>query len=87
MLSVFDSFSGAGGFSLGFQLAGCDIIGALEIDQWACDTFSYNHPQAIVINRDIQQISDKEVVNILKNQNIDILLGGPPCQGFSMINH
>ncbi len=86
MLSVFDSFSGAGGFSLGFQLAGCDIIGALEIDQWACDTFSYNHPQAIVINRDIQQISDKEVVNILKNQNIDILLGGPPCQGFSICN-
>ena len=86
MLSVFDSFSGAGGFSLGFQLAGCDIIGALEIDQWACDTFSYNHPQAIVINRDIQQISDKEVVNILKNQNIDILLGSPPCQGFSICN-
>ena len=86
MFSVFDSFSGAGGFSLGFQLAGCDIIGALEIDQWACDTFSYNHPQATVINRDIQQISDKEVVNILKNQNIDILLGGPPCQGFSICN-
>jgi len=86
MFSVFDSFSGAGGFSLGFQLAGCDIIGALEIDQWACDTFSYNHPQATVINHDIQQISDKEVVNILKNQNIDILLGGPPCQGFSICN-
>jgi len=86
MLSVFDSFSGAGGFSLGFQLAGCNIIGALEIDQWACDTFSYNHPEATIINRDIQQISDKEVINILKNQNIDIILGGPPCQGFSICN-
>ena len=47
--SVLDTFAGAGGFSLGFELAGAKIIGAIEIDEWASDTFKFNHPEAIVL--------------------------------------
>ena len=46
---ILDIFSGAGGFSLGFKWAGCQIIGAIEIDKWASETFAYNHPDAVVI--------------------------------------
>ena len=48
-LKCLDLFSGAGGFSLGFAMAGCEIIGAVEIDKWAAETFQYNHPKAKVI--------------------------------------
>lgn len=51
--TVLDTFAGAGGFSLGFQLAGAKVVGAIEMDSWACDTFSYNHPDATVIQTDI----------------------------------
>ena len=84
-LTVFDSFAGAGGFSLGFSKAGLKIIGALEIDEWACDTFKANHPEATVIKSDITKIADSEILDKVP-EKIDILLGGPPCQGFSVAN-
>ncbi|MDE6020031.1 MAG: DNA cytosine methyltransferase [Ruminococcus sp.] len=80
---VLDTFAGAGGFSLGFHLTGFfEIVGAIEVDEWAAATFKYNHPNANVIVKSISEVTDKE----LKEQfsNIDFLLGGPPCQGFSI---
>jgi DNA (cytosine-5)-methyltransferase 1 len=83
---VLDTFAGAGGFSLGFEQAGCIISGAIEIDDWASSTFAYNHPQANVITADIRLLDDKELYNQFKNSAPDIILGGPPCQGFSIAN-
>jgi DNA (cytosine-5)-methyltransferase 1 len=83
---ILDSFAGAGGFSLGFQNAGCDVVGAIEIDEWASETFLFNHPHAKVIRNDIQKIDDSEIVSSLENKKPDIILGGPPCQGFSICN-
>jgi sialate O-acetylesterase len=51
MPKVLDTFAGAGGFSLGFALAGFEVIGAIEKDKWACETFSLNHPHAITLHR------------------------------------
>ena len=84
-MRVLDIFAGAGGFSLGFQAAGYSMIGAIEKDKWAADTFKYNHPAANVIVDDIAQISDSVLLSNFNNK-IDVLLGGPPCQGFSICN-
>lgn len=84
--SVLDTFAGAGGFSLGFQLAGAKIIGAIEMDMWACETFKFNHPDATVIQGDITAVSDAEILETFGKFPPDIILGGPPCQGFSICN-
>lgn len=84
--SVLDTFAGAGGFSLGFELAGAKVVGAIEVDSWACETFKFNHPDATVIQGDITAITDEQIVNTFGKLNPDVILGGPPCQGFSVCN-
>lgn len=84
--NVLDTFAGAGGFSLGFHLTGnYNIIGAIEFDQWAADTFAFNHPEAKVIVGDIREVTDEQLMDNFKD-DVDVLLGGPPCQGFSIAN-
>ena len=65
-VTVFDVFSGAGGFSLGFEMAGCNALGAIEIDKWAAETYSYNHPNAKVLVGDIETFSN-EFINLNSN--------------------
>jgi DNA (cytosine-5)-methyltransferase 1 len=84
--SVLDTFAGAGGFSLGFELAGAKVVGAIEMDSWACETFKFNHPQATVMQGDITVMTDEQIVNAFAKYKPDIVLGGPPCQGFSICN-
>lgn len=84
--SVLDTFAGAGGFSLGFELAGAKVIGAIEMDSWACETFKFNHPNATVMQGDITTMSDEQIFNSFAKFHPDIVLGGPPCQGFSICN-
>ena len=54
MLKVLDTFAGAGGFSAGFALAGCEVVGGIETDTWAGETFALNHPGATVLVKLIQ---------------------------------
>lgn len=80
---VVDLFSGCGGISKGFYDTGrVEIVGAIDFDQAACDTFSKNFPKASVICGDINTIS----VEATGFNNVDIIVGGPPCQGFSGLN-
>jgi DNA (cytosine-5)-methyltransferase 1 len=84
LLKVLDLFAGAGGFSLGFKLAGNIIIGAIEEDQWAAETFAYNHKDAKVLVGDIQNFSDEYLIGEFEKNLPDVILGGPPCQGYSI---
>ncbi len=80
---VIDLFSGCGGISEGFnQNSKMDIVGAIDFDKAACETFKYNFPKANVICGDITTI---DVCSTGFN-DIDIIVGGPPCQGFSALN-
>ncbi|MFN9330089.1 MAG: DNA cytosine methyltransferase [Cyclobacteriaceae bacterium] len=74
-MKVLDTFAGAGGFSLGFELAGnYEIVGAIEFDQWAADTFKYNHPNSTVVVGDIQKYDSDYLLNTFKSKP-DIILG------------
>jgi len=82
--TVVDLFAGAGGFSLGFQMGGFKVIGAVEIDKWASQTFAANHPDSVTVVQDIKSISDRRIARMFPGRKPDVLLGGPPCQGFSI---
>lgn len=77
-----DLFAGAGGMTLGFKEAGIVSVGAIEIDRFAAETFAYNFPEIPLYNRDIYSFSDEEILE--KFKGVDIICGGPPCQGFSV---
>jgi len=85
-INVLDTFAGAGGFSLGFQLAGYNIIGAIEIDKWASDTFKFNHKNVNILTEDITKLTNEQLKQEFNSELPDIILGGPPCQGFSICN-
>jgi DNA (cytosine-5)-methyltransferase 1 len=85
-IRVLDTFAGAGGFSLGFHMAGAEIVGAIETDAWACETFQANHPDALVVKSDITKLKDEEISKLFGKLSVDVILGGPPCQGFSIAN-
>lgn len=70
--------------SLGFEMAGFEIPLAIEKDEWASETYRANHPNTNVLTEDITKITDLE--NLIDEQflPIDGIIGGPPCQGFSL---
>jgi len=80
-----DLFSGCGGLTLGLKQAGFSVIGAIEIDPLATETYAKNHPEVKIWQHDIRKISGLEILHTLglKKGNLDLLAGCPPCQGFS----
>ncbi len=83
-LTFIDLFSGVGGFALGFEKMDFKNIFSLDIDDTFCKTYKKNFPNHLLIQKDISQLSEKEIKKITKNKKIDVIIGGPPCQGFSM---
>jgi len=78
-------FSGAGGLSIGLEKAGFRIVLANEIEKDFATTFKLNHPDTNVLCNDIHNINFKDEVKKLGISKIDLLSGGPPCQGFSTV--
>lgn len=79
-----DLFSGAGGMTLGFKNAGIQSIVGVDFDRSACLTLKVNNPEINVIHGDLTLESTKiHIQEIVKNLSIDLVSGGPPCQGFS----
>lgn len=79
-----DIFAGAGGMSLGAQNAGINIVLSIDNDSSSVETYKRNHPKTKVVLGDIKEINPEDYI---KNKNqIFIVFGGPPCQGFSSSN-
>ena len=82
---VVDLFCGAGGLSQGFCWAGYDIIAGIDHNPEALLTYSKNFANALTLNEDLSLPENiTKIIDKLKGHNIDILLGGPPCQGYSI---
>ncbi len=84
MLYGIDIFSGAGGLSLGAEMAGIKISYGIEINSSAAKSFTRNHKGAQVLQGDIKDIDPASLKQ--GNDPVFIIMGGPPCQGFSMSN-
>ncbi len=82
-----DLFAGAGGMSLGFEQAGFDIVAAVEIDPIHCATHEYNFPDTTTICASVIDLTGAEIRRRAKlgTKDIDVVVGGAPCQGFSLM--
>jgi DNA (cytosine-5)-methyltransferase 1 len=78
--TVIDLFCGAGGLSCGFHHAGFSILAGLDNWEEALETYRHNFPDTKTINADIEKITPQEI----SVDNVDVIIGGPPCQGFSV---
>ncbi len=80
--TVIDLFAGVGGLSLGFEMAGFDIVLANEYDESIADAYKLNHPNTKMVCADIRSLPIEETFAEYCGK-IDVVIGGPPCQGFS----
>lgn len=82
--NILDLFCGCGGMSLGFERAGYDVL--LGIDVWkdALTTYAYNHKKSMTLCADLSSLEPEEVDDKIGRKKIDVIIGGPPCQGFSV---
>ena len=82
--NVIDLFSGCGGLSLGFEMAGFEVN--IAIDNWedALVTYRHNHYGCNTLNADLLHLDPKEVENKYDIHEVSVIIGGPPCQGFSV---
>lgn len=80
-MNVIDLFAGCGGLSLGFEMAGFHVPLSIEMDEWASETYKNNHKNTKLLIQDIRKIKETDgIIDI----PIDGIIGGPPCQGFSL---
>ncbi len=80
-----DLFCGAGGLSLGFEMAGYEVLAGVDNEESFLKTFEKSHDDATSINRDLSNNGIKQVIEEQKIDPgiLDVVIGGPPCQGFS----
>lgn len=79
-LQAISLFTGAGGMDVGFEKAGINVLFANEIVKEAAETYEANHGQGIMVNDDVNNI----IGSLGKFKGVDLVFGGPPCQGFSV---
>lgn len=79
-----DLFCGAGGLSAGFDKAGMNNVLAVEFNPEFAKTYSRNFPSHHLMVEDIKNISNDDIKELLAGKEIDVIIGGPPCQGFSI---
>lgn len=82
-MNVISLFTGAGGLDIGFIEAGYKDILASDIMPQAKESYNTNYPHTHYLLKDICQVTTDEIKKIIKNKKVDVIIGGPPCQGFS----
>lgn len=85
ILNAIDLFSGAGGLHLGFERAGYSIKLCIDNDALVERTHKRNFPNIPFINDDIREVPASIIKTYLNSETVDVVIGGPPCQGFSTI--
>lgn len=85
-MNTIDLFSGCGGLTLGFAWAGFKSILASDIDENCQKTFATNFPQVPFLCGDLSDFTKDDFDAIIEGQDVDVIIGGPPCQGFSLAN-
>jgi DNA (cytosine-5)-methyltransferase 1 len=80
-----DLFSGCGGLSCGLEMAGHHCLLGVDADKDAIKSFAANHHEAATYLGDIKILSEKKLKELLKGRKVDMVVGGPPCQGFSTV--
>ena len=83
-MNAIDLFAGAGGLSLALQNSGFSILMANEINPRFAETHHFNFPQVPLIQKDINELCEDDWIDIIGNKEVDLVVGGPPCQGFSV---
>lgn len=83
--TVVDLFCGCGGFGLGAELAGFHTMAAIDVDETLQSAYKKNFPNTKVVNADLSKLGKREWDEILEGVEIDGVIGGPPCQGYSRI--
>lgn len=83
-MNAIDLFAGAGGLSLALQNSGFRILMANEINPRFAETHHFNFPQVPLIQKDINELCEDDWREIIGNEEVDLVVGGPPCQGFSV---
>lgn len=83
-VNVIDLFCGCGGLSLGFEKAGYNVL--LGIDAWqdALDTYNRNRANNHTLCADLTTLEPEDILPVIGNETVDVIIGGPPCQGFSV---
>ena len=85
-LTCVDLFSGCGGISLGFERAGINVLAAVDSDPKAVEVYRENFPRnSHVLRRDLTLFSPQELADQMGTDQVDIVAGGPPCQGYSNV--
>lgn len=79
-LTAVSLFTGAGGMDIGFESAGIEVVFANELMSEAAATYKANHASGVMVNDDVNNIID----SLVQFQGVDLVFGGPPCQGFSV---
>jgi DNA (cytosine-5)-methyltransferase 1 len=84
-LNFIDLFSGCGGFSHGLELAGHRCLLGVDFNKDAIETFQFNHKHAAVFQGDIKKLNRDKLFELLRGEKVHMVVGGPPCQGFSTV--
>lgn len=81
-----DLFAGCGGFSLGMERAGFKCLAAIDFNEQAIAVFRRNFPEVpLALHKDLTDFPPNELAELLVNEEVDVIVGGPPCQGFSRV--
>jgi DNA (cytosine-5)-methyltransferase 1 len=83
-MNAIDLFSGAGGFTLALKTVGFRVLFANEINPIYAQTHNINFPDIPMIQKDIKKITKNDLQKLINTNTVDLIVGGPPCQGFSI---